>query len=210
MDELKKRVNAILVVVLVLTMWLPMSDLAYGKPGGDITLTELKTEYTDHPLGIDVMRPRLSWKLESMSEDSIRLPTRCRWPQVESCALMPLTCGITGKVESGQSVNVVYEGKPLESGQRYYWRVKVWDKHGMSSEWSEPAWWEMGLLDESDWRADWVGMDGEYGDAVNNTQQNTPVRLVSGHTIGQSFTMNGPFTSVSGKFSDVAHDEIGG
>ncbi len=201
MDELKKRVNAILVVVLVLTMWLPMSDPAYGKPGGDITLTELKTEYTDHPLGIDVMRPRLSWKLESdergqyqtaykvqvaTSEEKLRADAPDMWD--------------TGKVESGQSVNVVYEGKPLESGQRYYWRVKVWDKHGMSSEWSEPAWWEMGLLDESDWRADWVGMDGEYGDAVNNTQQNTPVRLESGHTIGQSFTMNGPFTSVSGSF----------
>src|SRR5690606_9669295 len=151
------RVNGILVVVLVLTMWLPMSDLADGKPGGNITLRELKTEYTDHPLGIDVTRPRWSWKLESdereqyqtaykvqvaTSEEKLRADAPDMWD--------------TGKVESGQSVNVVYEGKPLESGQRYYWRVKVWDKHGMPSEWSEPAWWEMGLLDANDWRADWI------------------------------------------------------
>jgi len=162
MDELKKRVNGRLVVVLVLTMWLPMSDLAYGKPGGNITLTELKTEYTDHPLGIDVMRPRLSWKLESdergqyqtaykvqvaTSEEKLRADAPDMWD--------------TGKVESGQSVNVVYEGKPLESGQRYYWRVKVWDKHGMPSEWSEPAWWEMGLLDANDWLVDWIWMVGD-------------------------------------------------
>ncbi|MGI6128315.1 MAG: family 78 glycoside hydrolase catalytic domain, partial [Planifilum sp.] len=55
-------------------------------------------------------------------------------------------------------MNVAYEGEPLESGKRYYWRVKVWDKHGSSSEWSEPVWWEMGLLNESDWQAEWIGV----------------------------------------------------
>ena len=49
-----------------------------------------------------------------------------------------------------------YEGPAGRSGQRYIWRVGVWDQVGRPSAWSEPAWWEMGLLVEKDWTADWI------------------------------------------------------
>ena len=70
-------------------------------------------------------------------------------------------------MESDQSVHVEYGGKPLEARQRYYWRVKVWDKHGNESDWSEPVWWEMGLLDEDDWRAEWISFGGEESQALH-------------------------------------------
>lgn len=42
----------------------------------------------------------------------------------------------SGKIESAESVNVVYEGKALEPGQVYFWKVKTWDNHGVESDFS--------------------------------------------------------------------------
>ena len=46
-----------------------------------------------------------------------------------------------------------------QSGQRYHWQVRVWDGGGTASAWSAPAWWEMGLLEPSDWKASWIEPD---------------------------------------------------
>lgn len=62
----------------------------------------------------------------------------------------------TGKVASDRSVHVRYDGPPLTSRQRYYWKVRVWDQAGHVSAYSDPAWWEMGLQDASDWSAQWI------------------------------------------------------
>jgi len=37
----------------------------------------------------------------------------------------------------------------------------VWDNHGKRSDWSEPAFFEMGLLNDSDWKAQWIHPDIE-------------------------------------------------
>ncbi len=39
----------------------------------------------------------------------------------------------SGKVDSDQSVNVIYNGKTLAPGTIYYWKVKTWDNHGVES-----------------------------------------------------------------------------
>ena len=36
----------------------------------------------------------------------------------------------SGKVLSGESVGVVYQGKALQPSTRYYWKVSVWDESG--------------------------------------------------------------------------------
>ena len=46
-------------------------------------------------------------------------------------------------------------GRAARSRQRVGWRVKLWTDLG-GSEWSEPAWFETGLLDGSDWVAEWI------------------------------------------------------
>ncbi|HEC02385.1 MAG TPA: glycoside hydrolase family 78, partial [Phycisphaerales bacterium] len=66
----------------------------------------------------------------------------------------------SGKVESSQSVNIVYAGDVLVSGRRCFWKVKVWDKDGESSDWSAPSSWEMGLMKAGDWKGRWIN-DGK-------------------------------------------------
>jgi hypothetical protein len=39
----------------------------------------------------------------------------------------------SGKIESDQSVNVIYEGKELKANSVYFWKVKTWDNHGGES-----------------------------------------------------------------------------
>lgn len=52
-----------------------------------------------------------------------------------------------------------YNGPELKSGVRYYWQVRVWDNKNKASRWSEAAHWEMALLNESDWKAQWIEID---------------------------------------------------
>src|SRR5262249_50194169 len=48
-------------------------------------------------------------------------------------------------------------GKPLNSSERCFWKVRAWDKNDKPSAWSSPASWEMGLLSANDWKAKWIG-----------------------------------------------------
>ena len=59
-------------------------------------------------------------------------------------------------------------GTPLKSGQVTYWSVRLWDGKGLPSEWSAPARFTVGLLDEKDWTGKWIGWD--VPDAFNSMQ----------------------------------------
>ena len=126
----------------------------------DVTVKKLRCEYRVNPQGIDVVKPRLSWILESNHRG-----------QVQN-AYQVLVAGSernlkrnkgdfwnSGKVESDQSIQVVYKGKELKSRMDCYWKVRVWDKEGKASAWSEPAFWTMGLLEPEDRQAEWIGYD---------------------------------------------------
>ena len=62
----------------------------------------------------------------------------------------------SGHVSSDESAHCDYRGPALLSAQRYYWHVRVWAGGGVASDWSETAYWEMGLLKPSDWQANWI------------------------------------------------------
>ena len=67
----------------------------------------------------------------------------------------------SGKLTGDATTGIFYGGKPLVSHQRVWWKVRVWDKEGKPSEWSAPARWSVGMLEVSDWKAEWIGYDKE-------------------------------------------------
>jgi alpha-L-rhamnosidase len=68
----------------------------------------------------------------------------------------------SGKVTGSATIDVLYSGQPLISGERCYWRVRVYDGSNNVSAWSAGAHWSMGLLNPSDWTAQWIGYDAAY------------------------------------------------
>ncbi len=119
----------------------------------------LRCEHLENPLGIDVRIPRLSWKLESQKRNTLQTGYQIQVASKPDFAPKNLIWD-SGKTASSQSVLVEYAGPELLSGKRYHWRVRVWDETGAASLWSTPAFWEMGLLRESDWKAQWIEPDG--------------------------------------------------
>jgi alpha-L-rhamnosidase len=158
---MKKLINFV-ACLLVLTVFfegmIPISGQAEQvnlKKG--LMVTELTTEYSKNPLGIDDMHPRLSWIMESNEQAQNQSAYQVEVATTEE----KLNQGQediwdTGKVLSDHSVNIPYSGSTLQSKTRYYWKVRVWDKNGQPTDWSETAWWEMGILNAKEWKALWI------------------------------------------------------
>lgn len=130
----------------------------------------LRTEYKVNPIGVDTQIPRLSWVISSEERGVLQTAHQIK------CAITPydLSNNInliwdSGKIYSDKSVHIEYEGKELKSGDRLFWQVKVWDNKGNESDWSEIAFWEMGLLNENDWKAKWIEPVIQ-----ENTKESTP------------------------------------
>jgi alpha-L-rhamnosidase len=131
-----------------------------NKNSSGIMPGDLKCEYRINPVGIDNNTPKLSWVLHSDSRSQIQ--TSYQILVSDSFEKLSENFGNewdSHKVTSDQSIHLAYKGKPLKSGIRYYWKVRVWDREKNKSAWSEPAFWEMGLLETKDWRAKWIGFD---------------------------------------------------
>jgi len=127
-----------------------LSSAAFAQ---HLTVNSLVCDYLTNPLGIDDTHPRLSWKLNSDQRNVLQTDYEIR---VASDEAMKKTVWSTGKIKSAQSVFVEYGGPQLTSRTRYYWQVKVWDDKGNESAWSAVNNWEMALLHQSDWTAQWI------------------------------------------------------
>lgn len=129
----------------------------------EITPYGLTCENIENPLGIDIPRPLLSWKIQADERGCIQ----SAYEIVVSTSAEGLVhdkaiVWKSGKVKSAQNINVTYKGKKLNSYARYYWKVRVYDQHGTASAWSPAAWWEMAMTQPSDWNdAEWIG-DGSF------------------------------------------------
>src|SRR5919107_1290347 len=119
----------------------------------------LQCEYRVDPLGIDERVPRLSWALESEGRGQVQSAYRILAARSEeNLEADESLLWDSGRVESGRSVGVEYGGEALRSGSRCVWKVRVWDGAGDASTFSEPAFFEMGLLERSEWNGAWISL----------------------------------------------------
>lgn len=114
----------------------------------------LQCEYLDNPLGIGVKEPCFSWILQSDENCVLQTSYQIQVSDIENNFDTPLWD--SGIVKSDRSIHVVYEGPPLRSRTRYYYRVRVTDNRGNRSDWSEQCFFETALLDNDEWQAEFV------------------------------------------------------
>lgn len=132
---------------------------------------ELRTEYLTNPLAVQEQQPRLSWQFVQQGVRGTR-QTACRILVATRSDILAASRGDvwdSGKVASSESVNVPYDGRPLRSRERFHWKVQVWDEHDRPGPWSPPAEWTMGLLDHTDWSAQWIRDTAPSVDDVSAT-----------------------------------------
>ncbi|MDD4107420.1 MAG: glycoside hydrolase family 78 protein [Prolixibacteraceae bacterium] len=154
-----KRLIVIAISLIMVTSLLIQSC---DRPKSPAVVTELKCEFQENPVGIDRDQPLLQWKIEDDRRGAMQTAFRIIVSGTNDKADHSKgDVWDSGKIISDKSVHVAYEGPALESGKTYYWRVRVWDKDGKSTRWSDPAFWETGLLDKNDWQAEWIARSSE-------------------------------------------------
>jgi len=147
-----------------IVLWFSCAAQA-GFLKSDMGPGQIRCEYRENPLGIDAVKPRLSWVIEDRSQKTeVRGQQQTAYQVLVASSedLLKKDQGDlwdSGKVASDQSIQVEYAGKPLESRMYCHWKLRVWDQDGKASDWSKPAWWSMGLLSPSDWKAKWIKSD---------------------------------------------------
>ncbi len=169
-----------------LVLFLIGTIMATAAHGADAPAApkNLRCEYSANPLGLDVLKPRLSWEvndtrrnakqsayqiLVGATEQEVKLGKGALWD--------------SGKVASPQSIHVVYAGPALKPRQRCYWTVRTWDAADVPSPYAPPGFWEMGLLQPGDWQAKWITIEESvnrpqpiFGDWIWNPEENGEVK----------------------------------
>ncbi len=121
----------------------------------------LLCEYATDPIAMDSRTPRFSWIVEGskrgQQQDAFRIqvasnPDHLHTNQVDMWD--------TGKINSDKTIHHKYSGKPLSSNKSYYWQVTIWDNLN-NQRTSDPALFSTTFLEQSDWKAKWIGAGPE-------------------------------------------------
>lgn len=166
----------------------------------ETTVSELTCEFRTAPCGIDESVPRLSWKLHSPERGAAQTAYQVLVASSES--LLAQNQGDlwdSGDVASDQSVLIEYAGKPLTSRTRCFWKVRIRDQKGSLSDWSAPAVWSMGLLEPSDWQAQWIGKD---------ETQDAPERRLPARMLRKEFDSSKKIVHASAYFCGLGSSEL--
>lgn len=154
--------------VLKKTLLLFSLFILFNGAHAQLQVSELRCEYLVDPLGIDTRMPRLSWKLKSPARNQRQ--EACEWQLALSAEELIEQRRIlysSPRIAGSLAALMEYAGPRLQSFQRYYWRVRVYDQQNRPSAWSKPAYFETAMLDSTDWQASWIS-DGSSKPATDS------------------------------------------
>jgi alpha-L-rhamnosidase len=138
------------------------------KRPAELTIIDLRCENLTEPAGIGTTVPGLSWKIKSgvngTSQKAFQLLVASR-PEL----LIETEADLwnSGKILSSSANQLPYRGKALKSRSVCYWKVRIWDESDRMSEWSTTAGFSVGLLDNSEWNASYIGLPGKENSTVS-------------------------------------------
>lgn len=116
----------------------------------------LKTEHMVNPLGIDILKPYVSWNyIEGKKQTAYEIEAVCKDKVILS----------TGKISSSQMNSIL--NVDIKSRERVFWKVRLWDEEDVVSKWSDEAFFEIGLLQQSDFIAKWINPELECDPQVH-------------------------------------------
>lgn len=118
----------------------------------------LRSEYLHNPLGIDALRPLLSWQVNDPRPAEIQTAWQVLAAS-EPGLLQESKADLwdSGRVSDSGAGPIIYGGPALLSRQRVWWTVRTYDSDGLPSAFAQPAFFEVGLLDSADWSGRWIG-----------------------------------------------------
>ena len=152
---------------------------AEATQGGNVAVVRLEADGRAEPVGLGEPRPTLSWQMvetrQARSHPCYRPGARKACPADRQTAYEVQAARterdlVAGRLlwTSGRVVGAQQQvgfSAPLRSRDTVAWRVRVWDADAKPSNWSEPATWSMGLLEQSDWGgARWI----DYPDRIES------------------------------------------
>jgi alpha-L-rhamnosidase len=126
-----------------------------------VRVDALTCEHLTNPIGIGNRQPRFSWKLRSGRTGEVQTAWEIRAASSATGlkAISP-DLWVSGKIISDQSILVPWAGKSLGSRAHVFWQVRIWDKDGRPTAWSDMASFELGLLDPAaEWKGKWITAD---------------------------------------------------
>ncbi|WP_278236086.1 family 78 glycoside hydrolase catalytic domain [Isoptericola sp. AK164] len=165
-----------IVTAAAAALTLPLATVPASAGPGDhpVSVSGLSVDGRDDtPLDVDSDRPLLGWTMSSedtpgnpcydaSAAGTCAIDEQTAYEIEAASSVADLEAGDllwdSGKISSDRQANIAYGGDdPLESRDSVAWRVRVWDALGHPSEWSEPATFKIGLLQQSDWGdARWI------------------------------------------------------
>ena len=170
-----------------------------------VKISKLTCENQINPIGIDITEPLLSWMIESKTRGEKQTAY-----QVLAASSLDLLAKDQADLwdskmqTSEQSVLIKYAGKPLETGMKCFWKVRIWDKDKNVSAWSEPAQWSMGLLKTTDWQAKWIGIDTIFNGEDNKGEY----RKLAARYLRKEFNVSKEIKTATGYISGLGLYEL--
>jgi len=109
----------------------------------DLKVEEVKCEHLHNPIGINTLKPRFSWKINSNQQGAKQTAYQILVAtEVDKLNENDADLWNSGKMSSANQLFVEYAGKSLNPGQILYWKVRTWNQEGRVSEWSETAYFQ--------------------------------------------------------------------
>ncbi len=120
------------------------------------TISNLQVCHLTNPLGIDEAIPTFGWQMQSSKQGAMQSAYRLTLATDKESLSSGNFYWDSGKITSGLSTGISYEGPALIPKQRYFWQVTVWDETDTEILSTENAWFETGLMTEGFTGAKWI------------------------------------------------------